>query len=102
MEITLRINKTDADQGNPEIAGFFAMIAGQDSKTARIDGQRCVDAELSREVRYRLFRQIGKLAWKPFVVSPHGSVQALHRDIVFTQKIGIARSGNQAVDIDRM
>src|SRR5262249_40505294 len=102
IKITLKINKTDANQGNPEIAGFFAMIAGKDSKSAQIDRQRCMDTELSKEVNHRLFRQIWKLPRQPFVVSPHSSVQALHRDVVFTQKIGIARSDNQSIKIDRM
>jgi hypothetical protein len=39
MKVTLRIHETDADQRNTEIAGFFAVVAGQHAETARIDRQ---------------------------------------------------------------
>ena len=51
MEVALRIHEPDADERQPEVAGFLAMIAGQHAEAAGIDRQRLVQRELRREIR---------------------------------------------------
>ena len=51
MEVSLRVHEADTNQWNAEIAGFFAVIAGEYAKAAGIDGKRLMKRELRREVR---------------------------------------------------
>ncbi len=50
MEIALRVHEADADEGNPEVARFLAVIAGQYAQPASVDRQRLVECELGGEV----------------------------------------------------
>ena len=49
-EVALGIEKADADEGQAEVAGLFAVVAGEDAQAAGVDGQRLVEAELGAEV----------------------------------------------------
>src|SRR4030095_3023198 len=80
MKISLGIHKSDTDQRDAKIAGLLAVVAGEDSKAAGVNRQGSVETKLGREVSHRLFGQIRKLAWKPFVGPARGAVQAFHRD----------------------
>ena len=50
MEVALAVEEADADEGQPEVAGRLAVVAGQDAEAAGIDGQAFVEAELGAEV----------------------------------------------------
>src|SRR5205823_2174228 len=102
MEISLRIDKTHTQQRNSKIARFLAMIAGQNSKTAGIYRQGSMKTELGRKIPDRFFREIRKFLWKPFVGATRGSIESLHGDFVFAQKIRIAGSRNQTCALDFM
>jgi len=59
LEIPLWIEETDPDQGQPQIAGFLAVIAGQNPKTAGVDRQGFVQAKFGREVGDDFLGEIG-------------------------------------------
>src|SRR5688572_3780406 len=52
-EIPLVVIETDTNERYAEIGGALDVVPGEDSKTARIDGNRLVQPELRREVRHR-------------------------------------------------
>src|SRR5262249_28929105 len=78
------------------------MVACENPEPTGIDGQRGVNAELSREVGHGLPGQLWKLARKPFVGAPYRPLEGLDGQIIFTQKIGITRGCNQTGGIDCM
>ncbi len=53
VEVALRIHEADADERNPEVARFLAVIAGEHTEAAGVDRQRLVERELGREVGNR-------------------------------------------------
>ena len=53
MEVALRIHEPDADERHAEVAGFLAVVAGEDAEAARIDRQRLMEGELRREIGQR-------------------------------------------------
>ena len=56
-EVALRIHEADADDRHAEVAGFLAVITGEDAEAARVDRQRLVQRELGAEVRDDLRRR---------------------------------------------
>ena len=52
-EISLAIEKSDADQRNPEVGRALDVISRKDAKAARIDRHRFMQAELRGEIGYR-------------------------------------------------
>ena len=53
-EITLIVEQADRHQRNPQAAGAFDVVAGQNPQTARIDRNRLVETKLQREIGDRL------------------------------------------------
>ena len=49
LEVTLRVEEADADEGQPQVAGRLAVIAGQDAQAAGVDGQRFVQPKLGEK-----------------------------------------------------
>ena len=50
VEVTLRVHEPDADERQPEVAGFLAEVACEHAQTPGVDRERLVDRELRREV----------------------------------------------------
>src|SRR5262249_33435954 len=42
-EIALRIKEADADEGQSQVAGLLAVVAGENAEAAGIDGERLVE-----------------------------------------------------------
>src|SRR6185295_13254361 len=53
VEVALRIHEPYADERDSEIAGFLAMIASQDAKSARINRQRLMEGKFGGKIRDR-------------------------------------------------
>src|SRR5262249_21175355 len=100
MEVSLGINKTYTEQRNSEIAGFLAVISSKDAQSTGVNRQRSMEPKFGRKIRDPFFSELGKLSWKPFVVTPGCSVQSFHRDFVFAKKIRIAGSNQEALRRD--
>ena len=49
-EVALGIEEADADEGQAQVAGLFAVVASEDAQATGVDGQRLVQAELGGEV----------------------------------------------------
>ena len=56
VEVALRIHEADADERNPEVARFLAVIAGEHTEAAGVNRQRLVEREFGREVGNRAGR----------------------------------------------
>src|SRR5262249_31373364 len=97
MEIALRINKTYTEYRNAKVAGFFAVIAGQNSQASGVNRQGSVESEFRGEIGNRLLCQIGKLAGKPFLRAVLRAIERFHCDFVFAQEIRITGSSYQPV-----
>ena len=66
MEVALRVHEADADERNPEVARFLAVIAGEHAEAAGVDRQRLMERELGGEVGDRAVR-VGVAAVPPRV-----------------------------------
>src|ERR1700677_62026 len=64
-KISLPIKQTNSDERNPEIGSALDMIAGQNSKSSGVDGQRFVNAKFSGEIGYRTGPQYTGVAGAP-------------------------------------
>src|SRR5690242_21005008 len=49
-EVALWVEEADAHEGQAQIAGLLAVVAGEDAQAARVDRQRLVQPELRGEV----------------------------------------------------
>ena len=59
MEIALRIHEADADERHAEVAGLFAVIAGEHAQPAGINRQRLMQRELRGKIGDGLVQQFG-------------------------------------------
>ncbi len=78
VEVALRIHEPDADQRNPEVARFLAVVAGEHAEAAGVDGQRLVQRELRGEVAERSLA-LGEPVLPPRVVGAARAVERLDR-----------------------
>ena len=85
MKVALRVHEADADERNPEVARFLAVIAGQHAESARVNGQRLVERELGGEVRDRAVG-VGIASVPPGVVRRARRVERLDRGVVQPEK----------------
>ena len=74
-EIALRIHESDADERHTEVAGFLAVIAGQDPEAAGVDRQRLMKCEFGGKVGDGSTADFRKLALDPRVVRRAGGVE---------------------------
>src|SRR5208283_4212008 len=51
-EISLAIEKADADEGDPEIGSALDVIAGQNAQSTGINGERFMHAEFGGEISH--------------------------------------------------
>ena len=56
-EIALTVEQTDPDQRYAQVAGRFAVIAGENAETARINGQAFVEAKLGAKIGDQIVAQ---------------------------------------------
>src|SRR5207249_621341 len=77
MKISLRINKADAGQRDAQIAGFLAVVAGQNAETAGINRQRGVNSKLSREIGKLVGFQSREFALEPALTAASVTVEVL-------------------------
>ena len=98
-EVALLVEQADADEGEAEVAGFFEVVARQDSKTARIDGNRRVHAELGAEVGDARRGQVAVRL--PIPASPllEYRLKLRHHCIVLTEEHRVARRLREPVDV---
>ena len=97
MEVALRVHEPDADERHAKIAGFFAVIAGQHAKTARVDRQRLVQGEFGRKVCDRVARQMRQVTRPPGVMRRARCVERGNRMIVERQELRIVRRRRQSL-----
>ena len=50
LEVALPIEQADADEGQVQVGGGLAVVAGEDAEAAGVDRQAFVEAELGAEV----------------------------------------------------
>jgi hypothetical protein len=77
VEVAARVEETDADQREAEIARGLQVVAGEDPQAAGVDGQDLGQAELGGEVGDEI---------PPLSQSPHGRVRGLR--VVFDAELG--------------
>src|SRR5579884_1626774 len=70
LEVALRIEKANADEGQAEVAGLFAVVAGQNTQAAGVDREGFVQAKLRREVSDGLIDQFRVGACEPGFIRP--------------------------------
>ncbi len=87
VEISLRIDKTNANERNSQITGFLAVVTGKNAKPAGVNRQGRMEAELGREIGDRLLGKVGEFARKPLFGPVRGAIQTFHRDVVLAQEI---------------
>ena len=108
MEIALRVHEPDTNEGEPDVARFLAMVAGQHAKPACINRQRLMKGELGRKVGDRTVGQIGDLLGPPRAHGHASPIQILNRCIVKREKRSVLRclldpfAGNEPQHADRV
>ncbi len=81
VEVSLRIHESHADERNPEIARFLAVIAGKHPQAARVDRQRLMERELGGEVGDRP-RRVGEVTQPPGFAGAPRRVECRDRVVV--------------------
>ena len=61
-----------------------------------------MQTELRGKIGNPLLGQIGKFTHEPFLTPSFPPIQVLHRDLVFTQEVRIARRSQKPLRIDLM
>src|SRR6266550_6228253 len=89
MEVALRVHEADADERHAQVAGFLAVVAGQDAEAARIKRQRLMQRELSGEIRNALAAQLRKFVRPPGVSRGACSVERRNRQLVDADELRI-------------
>src|SRR5262249_34257106 len=98
-EVALRIEKANGDEGQAEVAGLFAVVAGEDTQAPRVDGQRLVEAELSAEVGDGSVDGLGMRAAARGIVGLHVGVEGGERGVVAGEEVGIGGAARQEVAV---
>ena len=88
-EVALRVDKTHPDKGQTEIADLFAVIAGEHTQPAGVDGQRTMQAELGGKVGDRPLAGVGMLLAEPQVPVVQVGLKAGPDPVVLRHKLRI-------------
>ncbi len=96
IEVALAVEQPYADQGNTEVTGGFAVVAGKHTETTRVDRHRVVEAELGAEVGHGAAIEVGIVPGKPGIAVICLVLHALHDRVVTQQKVTVAGAGGQA------
>ena len=97
VEVALQVKKAHPNQRYSQVGGCLAVVSGQDTKAARINGYRSMDAELGAEVGHRPGRMITVVLRKPGAARGllHGG--CLHHLLVLLEEPGsLARAARRA------
>ena len=62
-EIAFPVEQAHRDEGNTEVAGGLAVIAGEDAQAPRIDGEALVKTEFRAEIGHQVARRVQELAY---------------------------------------
>ena len=68
FEVAVLVERADADERHAEVAGRFAVVAGENAKAAGIGAQRFVEAEFGGEIDERSALVAGMVFGEPAVV----------------------------------
>ena len=90
-KVALGIQKANANKGQTQIAGFFAMIARKDTQAAGINGQRLMQTKLEGKVRNRSIDMLRILRRKPKSLALGVTIEIHQNGIVGSAKQRIAR-----------
>ena len=91
-EIPLGIHKTDTNEVEAEVAGFFDMVAREDAKAARVDGQGVVQAKFGRKIGHQFVGDIGVGCFPPCIFGRQLLIKPLEDFIVVEDKGGVGRT----------
>ena len=94
VEVALRVEEPDADQGDAQVAGFLAVIAGQDAQAAAVDGQGMMQAEFRREIGDETLRHLRMLAREPRVRRGHVGIERQKDGLVAPQEDRVGGRGD--------
>ena len=78
LEISLRVHEADTHERNTQIAGFLAMVSGQNAETSAVNRNRNVESELGRKVGNRRSLERGEFRGRPGVLIAQIFVEAAH------------------------
>jgi len=104
LEVTIFIERADANERDPEVARGLAVIAGEHAEAAGVNAQAFVKAEFGREINKRAALVAGMVLGEPAVVerlhvrlefAPHGLVHA-EEHLVLQQRFPMGR-----LDVDQ-
>jgi hypothetical protein len=85
-EVAHLVEEAYRDERQTNVASFLAVVASEDAKSARVDGQRAMQAELSREVGDWPIGELGVLTGEPEMPVLHIRIQSHDDGIVLAKE----------------
>src|SRR5581483_10490447 len=85
-EVALWVEEADADEGDAQIAGLFAVVAGKNAQAARVDRQRLMQPELGAKVRDGVVDVLRVRAAEPRLLRAHVGAKRIHDVLIFGEE----------------
>ncbi len=92
-EIAIGIDKANTHQGNPQVAGFLQMVAGENSQAAGINHQGFMQAKLKGEIGHQVIVQFRIGLGEPGVLLVHIAIKFADNPVIFIKEIAVIHHG---------